>query len=292
GQAAGVDDYVSRFYKSSFFQDRMLVIDDSVHALFFAVVESAYTPAQAELVDQAFLLGEDIQWRFGPIARKDKGRIAGLGHTDDGIRVGVPGQLTGIVTDGVAEERRRVRLRHQVVFAVIRVFGLFNFEDDLAHGLDDEGRMLTGGRFGAQHHGVCAFEDGVGDVGYLAAVGLNAVDHAFHHLGGDDHGFRAVDTFPDDLALGHGDLLDGQFHAEVAAGYHDGIGGVDDIAQIVHRGRHFDLGDDLGLAFPFGKPAFEIDDIFYFPNEGKRYPVQFLLDDEIQVDNIFFGHGG
>ena len=103
----------------------------------------------------------------------------------------------------------------QVFFAVIVIFGPFHFEDDLPHGLDDEGGMLAGGGLGAEHDGVGAFEDGVSDVGDLAAVGLHAVDHAFHHLGGYDDGFCAVDTFSDDLALGHGYFFDGQFDAEI-----------------------------------------------------------------------------
>ena len=39
-----------------------LIIDDAIDALFFGVVESAYTPAKTELVDQRLLFRENIQW--------------------------------------------------------------------------------------------------------------------------------------------------------------------------------------------------------------------------------------
>jgi hypothetical protein len=60
GEAAGIDDYIIGLQKSSFFQDGMLIGDDSVHAFFFRVVEGPYTPAKAKLIDKAFFLGENI----------------------------------------------------------------------------------------------------------------------------------------------------------------------------------------------------------------------------------------
>ena len=82
----------------------MLVVDDVIHAFFFGIVEGAYAPAKAELVDQAFFLREYIQRAFGPVAGEDEGGIARLGHADEGVGVGVLRQLTGVVADGVAEE--------------------------------------------------------------------------------------------------------------------------------------------------------------------------------------------
>ena len=182
-------------------------------------------------------------------------------------------------------------LGHQVFFAVIVIFGSFHFEDDLSHGLHDECGMLAGGCLGAEHDGIGAFEDGVGDVGDFAAVWFHPVDHAFHHLRGDDNGFGAVDTFADDLALGHRDLFDGQFYAQVAAGDHDGVGLVDDIPQVFHRGGHFDFGDHFCLAFLIGQAFLEVDDIFCLADKGQGDPVEFLLDDEFQVDDVLFRHG-
>src|ERR1700744_1300278 len=73
GQAAGIYHYIAGLDKSSFFQDRVLIIDNAINALFFGVVESAYAPAKTELVDQRFLFREDIQRRFWPIAGEDPG---------------------------------------------------------------------------------------------------------------------------------------------------------------------------------------------------------------------------
>ena len=56
GEATGVDDDVAAFDKSPFTQDGMLVVNDIVHAFFFGVMKRPDTPAEAELIDQAFFL--------------------------------------------------------------------------------------------------------------------------------------------------------------------------------------------------------------------------------------------
>src|SRR5262249_29473932 len=161
--------------------------------------------------------------------------------------------------------------------------------DDLTHRLYHEGRMLTGGRLRAEHDRVGAFQHGIGDIGDLAAVGFYAVDHALHHLGGNDHRFGAVDTFADDLALGHRDLFDGQFHAEVTTSYHHPVGLVDDVAKVFHGRGHLDLCDDLAAAFSVGQAPLQVNDVVHFADEGKGDPVHFLGDDEIEIDQVFFG---
>ena len=47
GQAGRIDDHIPRLYKSAFFQDRMLVMDDIIYADLFVIVEGADTPAEA-----------------------------------------------------------------------------------------------------------------------------------------------------------------------------------------------------------------------------------------------------
>lgn len=76
GEAAGVDDDVAAFDEGAFFQDRVLVVDDVVHAFFFGVVEGADAPAEAELVDQAFFLRENVERAFWPVAGHDEGGVA------------------------------------------------------------------------------------------------------------------------------------------------------------------------------------------------------------------------
>ncbi len=88
-----------------------------------------------------------------------------------------------------------------------------------------------------------------------------------------------------------GIFFDGQLYAEVAAGDHDRVGLVDDIPQVFHGGRHFDLGDHFCLAFLIGQAFLEVDDIFCFSDKGQGDPVEFLLDDEFQIDDILFRHG-
>src|ERR1700722_13301780 len=97
----------------------------------------------------------------------------------------------------------------QVFFAVIMIFGPFHFEDDLPHGLHNECGVLAGSGLRAQHDGVGSFEDGVGHVGDLASVGLHAVDHAFHHLGGDENRFGGMDPFAENLGWAMGNFSTG-----------------------------------------------------------------------------------
>ena len=61
GQAAGVHNDIAGLYESSFLQDQVLVMNDIIYAFFFGIMKGSYTPAKAQLVDQALFLGENIQ---------------------------------------------------------------------------------------------------------------------------------------------------------------------------------------------------------------------------------------
>jgi hypothetical protein len=61
GQAAGVYDHIAGLDEPSFLQDQMLVMNDIVYAFFFGIMKGPYTPAKAELVDQALFLGKNIK---------------------------------------------------------------------------------------------------------------------------------------------------------------------------------------------------------------------------------------
>ena len=71
-----------------------------------------------------------------------------------------------------------------------------------------------------------------------ARVGQAAGGHGFEHLSGGDHRLACVG-----LAMahetrfwGHCDLFDGHFDAQIAAGDHDAVGGVEDLVEVIACG--------------------------------------------------------
>ena len=95
---------------------------------------------------------------------------------------------------------------------------------------DLDGSVADGG-FAGEHEGIGAVPDGVGDIGGFGAGGSGAGGHGFEHLGGDDDGHEGASGGGDDAALGDGDFGGADFDAEVAAGDHGAVGGVDESSR-------------------------------------------------------------
>src|SRR6478736_303401 len=108
--------------------------------------------------------------------------------------------------------------------------------------------MLTSCGFTTQHHCIGAFQHSICHVSDLTAVWFTAVDHAFHHLGSNNHRFCPVNTFTDDIVLDHRDTFNRQFHSQIATCDHHGIAFDNDIAKVVYGFGLFNLGNDLGPA--------------------------------------------
>ena len=77
-----------------------------------------------------------------------------------------------------------------------------------------------------------------------ARVGRGVVDHRLQHLGGHDDRLGVAAGLVDDLLLQERHVLERALHAEVAAGDHEAVEGLDDLVEVVDRLRLLDLGDD------------------------------------------------
>ena len=60
-RAAGIHYHIIRFDKASFLENSYLVENDIVQAFFFVIIESAYAPAKAELINKLLFLGKNVQ---------------------------------------------------------------------------------------------------------------------------------------------------------------------------------------------------------------------------------------
>jgi len=114
-------------------------------------------------------------------------------------------------------------LRRKIFFTVITVFCILHFYDDLAHRFYYQRRMFAGSGFSTKHYSIGPFEYSIGNICDLTAVGLHAVNHAFHHLRSYYNGLGTVKTFTDNLTLRSRNFFYRQFNAEVTTGNHHRI---------------------------------------------------------------------
>ncbi len=113
---------------------------------------------------------------------------------------------------------------------------------DAVHHLDRFDRILAGRRFGRQHDGVGAFEDGGRDVGHFGAGRHRRGDHRFQHLRGDHHRLAGAARRAGDLLLDAGHGFERHLDAEIAARHHQRVGQLDDLGEPRHGLRLLDLG--------------------------------------------------
>ena len=105
--------------------------------------------------------------------------------------------------------------------------------------------MAAYGGFSTQHHGVGAIEYSIGHVSDFGAGRAGVRDHTIHHLGRYNYWASPLDALSDDFLLDQRQLLHRHFDTQVAAGYHNTIGGLDDLIDAVNGFRLFDFGNDL-----------------------------------------------
>ena len=88
----------------------------------------------------------------------------------------------------------------------------------------------------------------IGNVAHFGACRARAVYHRVKHLRGHYHRLVFENALVDERTLYAGDSLGGYFDAKVAAGYHDSIGGVEDLVEVVDAFLVLYLGDYLYAA--------------------------------------------
>ncbi len=149
-------------------------------------------------------------------------------------------------------------------------------------------RVFALRRLAAEHHGVGLFKDSIRHIGDLG-TGRNRVgDHAFEHVGGDDHGAAKMDALFDDPALDDREFLHLAFDAEVATGHHDGIGGADDVFDITHGVLILDFGDCARVGAKAAEHAFEFQNIGGLAAKTQRHKIHAHLDAEFDILEVFF----
>ena len=150
------------------------------------------------------LVGEEVG-HDAPESESDEfGTGNGVGEDDGGfggfVFVGFEGGVGGKTAGGVA---------------------LLDAAGDGIEDFDAFVGVLADAGFAAEHDAVDLFDDGVKDVGDFGPGRDGILDHAFEHLGGDDDFSTVVGASFNDVALDDGEVFNGAFAAEVAAGDHD-----------------------------------------------------------------------
>ena len=172
------------------------------------------------------------------------GRVAALGERDDVLRLDPLGDLLGGLGDhAAAGVRVPVDLR-EVPTPCCSSACVLGGGDDPGHRLDGVDGVLPHAGLAGEHHRVGAVEHRVGDVGGLGAGrrGLEIIDSSIWVA--TMTGLALRRALLDDLLLQERHLLERALHAEVAAGDHEAVEGVDDLVEVVDRLRLLDLGDD------------------------------------------------
>jgi hypothetical protein len=126
-------------------------------------------------------------------------------------------------------------------------------------------------RLPGQHDRVGAVEHGVGDVGRLGARWPRRVDHRLQHLGGDDRGPSRRASRAHELFLDQRDLFHRQFHAEVSARDHHGVGLHQDPLDVGDGRPGFDLRDDRDVSVAHSRA--ELAHVARRPDERLRHEI-------------------
>lgn len=164
---------------------------------------------------------------------------------------------------------------------------------DARHGLHRGDRVHADGGFAGKGDGVGAVVDCVCHIGNLCTGGAGVAHHGIEHLrGGDNRAIGAVACL-DDLLLQVRNLVRGNFHAQVAAGNHYGIGNLDDLVDVFHCMGVFDLRHDAdAVAAVFGKERADSGNVFATADKRCSHEVDALFDAEQQVFFVLLGHDG
>ena len=101
--------------------------------------------------------------------------------------------------------------------------------------------------FRAEHHGICAVQNGVGYIVDFRSRRNRCLDHRFHHLGRNDHRLAHVHAALDDVLLDQWHFLLWDLHPQVPTGNHHRIGLLEDAFEVFQRLGFLNFGNDSGV---------------------------------------------
>ncbi len=91
-----------------------------------------------------------------------------------------------------------------------------------------------------------------------------------------------------DAALDDGEFLHRALDAEIAAGYHDAVGSLDDVVDDGHGMLVLDLGYGAGLAAMLVEHALEFQDVLGLAAETQGHIIHIKGDAEFDVGEVLF----
>ena len=151
------------------------------------------------------------------------------------------------------------------------------------HGLN---RPRTGGGFGGQHHRICAIIYCRCNVRHFGAGGGGGCDHRFEHLCCHDHRLAHRARGGDNALLRRRHGFGRQFHTQVPARHHAGIGEFENFFQPRQCLRLFKLHQH---ARPPVDQRARFGHIFGPLDKRQRNPVHMLIERKGEVTPILFG---
>ena len=147
--------------------------------------------------------------------------------------------FTGLV---ISNDFKILMWFHRVLF---RFFYGFSHQGD---GLDGE---FSDGGFVGEHYCVHAGNDGIVHVGDFRSGREGRGGHTFEEFGRHNAGSAVFFAGGEDVVLEVGELMDGGFDAEVASGYHNSIGDLDDFIDVFDSFLVFYFRDYLRITDDF-----------------------------------------
>lgn len=149
----------------------------------------------------------------------------------------------------------------------------------------------TLGSLARQHDAVRTVSDGVADVANLGTSGPGVLDHALEHLSGADDGLAGNVAHGNHLLLGGEHLGGGNLDAQIATGYHDTVGLLQDLGKVVETLSVLNLGNDLDVLAVLAQNLTDGLDVLGTTDERGKDHVDIVLDAKSQVVLVLLGQG-
>ncbi|GIX60969.1 uncharacterized protein BcabD6B2_04040 [Babesia caballi] len=252
-----------------------LLAADGRHAL------ARHSAADAHVLDDVRVRRAGDDGADGSAARDVASQVSVRRQAHDGGGAELHGEQVDRARDRLLVGHRPVRAGNALRKLLPHGGAAFRLEAQLRHDLHAVDRVLAVGRLPRQHHTVAAVQHRVDDVRGLRPGGPREVDHGLQHLGRGDDRLGGLVAPLDHVLLRQADLLNGDFHAQVAAGDHDAVGLGDDFVDVAQALHVLDLGDNLDVPSGLAQHSPALPDIIRRLREGERDEVEIVGDCEV-----------